>query len=55
LKNSVNPANAKWTDPREELREAGLVSIRSRSHYEVEQRPLAQEGFWMKALIDLRS
>ena len=50
-----DPSNAKWEDPREERPGTALVSIRSRSHYEVEKRPLAQEGVWMKALIGLRS
>ena len=46
--------NAEWTDPREEFRGAALVSIRSRSHYELGQGPIAQEGLWMGAPMHLR-
>jgi hypothetical protein len=46
--------NAEWTDPREDLRGAALVSIRSRSHYELAQGTLPEEGLWMKAPTVLR-
>jgi hypothetical protein len=50
----MEPANAEWTDPREDFRSAALVSIRCRSKYEIAEGPLAQEGLWMEAPTVLR-
>jgi hypothetical protein len=50
----LNHSNAEWTDPRQDLRGAALVSIRSRSNYELAHGPLAHEGRWMEAPTVLR-